>query len=409
MAKIGSGAITLTDVKDGIQPVVMQLSNEAHAFVADQNGKLTIEELQSFICDTSLWIGDVEAEYTEAVVIDADTAKANKNKYNIKLTSSNPAWIPAKSLFTHASGVKKCRIVMSAIPDGSLPEQKSAAIKVEVVVSNSIGRLVTGELTISLFKGIQGVDGVAIRLEPNRLYFTADGDNVLVAGQGNIVVKPKVIGDVGTKINVKLSKDGGAWYDYNGPTSFGTGTDSQKEDGTAGADGFVDYNPLDADKDGYHDSDITITPEMFGTADVMTIFVKGSANEHASDTISIARIKKGSAGEAALSVFINSSANGTVFKNGAMDTHKKTLTAEIYDMATGEEIKHGEGGYTVIYTWLKDKATCFVDASKNVLASGEVGAVPANGSQYNFIIVGSEDVEDGKSAEFTVNVNVEKA
>ena len=87
MAKIGSGAITLTDVKDGIQPVVMQLSNEAHAFVADQNGKLTVEELQSFICDVTLWIGDVEANYTEAVVLDADTAKANKNAFNIMFFS----------------------------------------------------------------------------------------------------------------------------------------------------------------------------------------------------------------------------------------------------------------------------------------------------------------------------------
>ena len=63
MSKIGTGAISITDVKDGIQPIVMQLSNEAHAFVADQNGNISAEELASFVCDTTLWIGDTEATY----------------------------------------------------------------------------------------------------------------------------------------------------------------------------------------------------------------------------------------------------------------------------------------------------------------------------------------------------------
>lgn len=405
MGKIGTGAISITDVKDGIQPVVMQLSNEAHAFVADQNGNISAEELGSFVCDTTLWIGDVEASYSESVVIDAVTAKTNKNKYNINITSSNPTWVPQKAVFTPAGGGgTKCRITMLTIPGTTLPASKSTAIKVEVTASNSIGRVVTGELTISLFKGIQGVDGVAIRLEPSKLYFMADGNNALIADQGNITIKPKVIGDVGNILNVKLSKDGGVWYDYNGPTQFGINGTTDTD-----ADGFKDYAPTDADKDGYHDYLLTITPEMFGTCDIMTVFVKGSANEHASDTLSIARVKKGSAGEAALSVFINSSANGTIFKNGALDTHKKTLTAEIYDMADGSEIIHGQNGYTVTYSWMKDSATCFVDAGKNVVASGEAGAIPATGSAYNFIIIGSEDVDDSKSAQFTVNVNVEKA
>ena len=399
MAKIGSGAISITDVKDGIQPIVMQLSNEAHAFVADQNGKVSLDELTSFACDTTLWVGDVEAEYTESVTLDAITAKANKMKYNIVITSSNPAWVPVKTIYTAPGGAKKCRITMSAIPEGAEPTAKSAAIKVEVIASNGIGRLVTGELTISLFKGIQGVDGVAIRLEPNRLYFMADGDNTLTAGQEPITIKPKIIGDVGSKLNVKLSKDGGVWYDYsNAAAAFGTGTDED-------ADGFTDYAPNDANADGYHDNNIVITPEMFGMADILTVFVKGSANEHASDTISIARVKKGSAGEAALSVFINSSANGTVFKNGALDTHKKTLTAEIYDMATGEEIKHGEAGYTVVYTWMQDNVPCYTDTGSNLVPSNTVGAIPA---QKAFIIIGSEDVNDGASSQFTVNVNVDK-
>jgi hypothetical protein len=291
MAKIGSGAISIVDVKDGIQPIVMQLSNEAHAFVADQSGNISAEELASFVCDTTLWIGDTEASYSESVVIDAVTAKTNKNTYNIKITDSNATWVSQKALFTPQSGAKKCRITMKTIPGGTLPAVKSNAIKVEVTASNSIGRVVTGELTISLFKGIQGVDGVAIRLEPSRLYFMADGDNKLVDGQGNITIKPKIIGNVGSVLNVKLSKDGGSWYDYNGPTAFGINGTTDTD-----ADGFKDYAPLDENKDGFHDYNLTITPEMFGTCDIMTVFVKGSANEHASDTLSIARVKKGFAG-----------------------------------------------------------------------------------------------------------------
>lgn len=404
MAKIGTGAISITDVKDGIQPIVMQLSNEAHAFVADQNGNISAEELASFVCDTTLWIGDVEATYSESVVIDATTAKTNKNTYNIKITDSNASWVSKKSIYSPGAGKpNKCRITMLTIPGTTLPASKSNAIKVEVTASNSIGRIVTGELTISLFKGIQGVDGVAIRLEPSRLYFMADGDNKLVEGQGNIVIKPKVIGNVGSVMNVKLSKDGGVWYDYNGQAIGPNGTTD------IDADGFKDYAPVDANKDGFYDYDIIITPEMFGTADILTVFVKGSANEHASDTLSIARVKKGSAGEAALSVFVNSSANGTIFKNGALDSHRKTLTAEIYDMADGSEIINGQNGYTVVYTWMKDSAPCYVDAGNNVINAGDVGAVPATGSKYSYIIIGSEDIVDGGSSQFTVNVNVEKA
>jgi hypothetical protein len=402
MAKIGSGAISIVDVKDGIQPIVMQLSNEAHAFVADQSGNISAEELASFVCDTTLWIGDTEASYSESVVIDATTAKANKNTYNIKITDSNATWVSQKALFTPQSGAKKCRITMKTIPGGTLPAVKSNAIKVEVTASNSIGRVVKGELTISLFKGIQGVDGVAIRLEPSRLYFMADDDNKLVDGQGNITIKPKIIGNVGSVLNVKLSKDGGAWYDYDGPTAFGINGTTDKD-----ADGFKDYAPLDANKDGFHDYNLTITPEMFGTCDIMTVFVKGSANEHASDTLSIARVKKGSAGEAALSVFINSDLNGTIFKNGALDTHKKTLSAEIYDMGTGNEIKDGVDGYTVTYSWFQDNQTVFIDSSKNVCPKTLPGAIPATG-KYPYIIIGAEDIEDGKSSNFTVNVNVDK-
>jgi hypothetical protein len=95
----------------------------------------------------------------------------------------------------------------------------------------------------------------------------------------------------GSVLNVKLSKDGGAWYDYDGPTAFGINGTTDTD-----ADGFKDYAPLDENKDGFHDYNLTITPEMFGTCDIMTVFVKGSANEHASDTLSIARVKKGSAG-----------------------------------------------------------------------------------------------------------------
>ena len=426
--KVGTGAISITDVKDGIQPIVMQLSNEAHAFVADQNGVVSPEELASFLCDVTLWIGDVEATYTDTVTLLTTgtpeaiaLAKANTNKYNITLTSSLPStWKPKKD----ANG-KKCKVTMTEIPTGSLPAQKSAQIKVEVIASNSIGRIVTGELTISLFKGIQGVDGVAIRLEPSRLYFMADGTNALVTPQTDITIKPKIIGDVGNVLNVKLSKDGGAFYDYDGPTIFGKNAAGQTAT-DVDSDGFKDYTPEDkAPKDGYHDYIITITPEMFGNADIMTVFVKGSVNEHASDTLSIARIKKGSAGEAALSVFINSSANGTIFKNGQLDTHRKILSAEVYDMATGTEIVDGVDGYSISYNWMQDSLPVYIEPNvptaqnkyRNVVnkVAYDVGkispnlAIPANGKGISYIQVGAEDVEDGKSSQFTVTVTVDKA
>jgi len=371
MAKVGTGAITLTDVKDGIQPIVMQLSNESHAFVADQNGTIDDIERASFECLTTLWVGDEEASYT-TTELTTTNAVDNKMKYNIILTSTRPTtWIPAKE-----QNVNKCKITMAAVPGGTTAEAKSAAIIVEVVAVNAIGRIVTGQLTISLTKGIQGVDGVAIRLEPNKLYFMADGDNNLVVDQPDVIIKPKIIGDVGTLT---------AYY---------------KKDGSAETQ--LDFVQADADEDGYNDTDIVITKEMFGTADTYSVIVRGTASTTANDVITIARVKQGSAGEAALSVFITSSQNGTVFKNGSMDTHKKTLTAEVYDMATGDQVVSVDGGVQVRYLWYFDGAVATVDSEGYLLTdgSGENATGP-------FIIVGSEDITDGGSNNISCNITVE--
>jgi hypothetical protein len=76
-------------------------------------------------------------------------------------------------------------------------------------------------------------------------------------------------------------------------------------------------------------------------------------------------------------------------------------------MGTGNEIKDGVDGYTVTYSWFQDNQTVFIDSSKNVCPKTLPGAIPATG-KYPYIIIGAEDIEDGKSSNFTVNVNVDK-
>ena len=364
--KIGSGAITLTDIMDGIQPVVFQLSNEAHAFVANPAGDVG-DDLNSFDCFTDVWVGEDKASYLDrGVVAITESNKANyKNKYNVTVTSNNSSWVPKL-----VSSGDRAKITLDAVPTGTV--DKSASLKVLFTCVNTIGNIVESERSITLTKGIQGVDGVAVRLEADSNYFMADADNNITTPE-MITIKTKVIGDCGT-LKAWVKKDGGV---------------------ETPVDTFVQK---DADADGYNDTNIIISKEYFGLCDRLSVIVRGSAASTASDVLTIARVKEGQRGKAALSVFISSDKNGMIFKNGSSDTHRKTLSAKVYDMETGTEISDG-----ITFLWKGDNEIVKVDAGDNVVPEGSSGAVNATNS---FIIVGSEDVPDGESVEYSCECTV---
>jgi len=367
--KIGSGAITLTDIMDGVQPVVFQLSNESHAFVADPTGEVGAD-ITSFKCDTLAWVGETSAEYLDRaqVEITEQNKTSYKGKYNVTVTSNKSSWVPkVVSMGTSA------RITMDAVPTGTT--DKSASLNVKFKVVNSIGNIVEGERLITLTKGIQGVDGVALRLEADSNYFMADADNQITTPDV-ITVKTKVIGDCGT-IQAFIKKDDGVEQPV---------------------ETFVD---ADANSDGYNDTNITVTKEFFGSSERCTVIVRGSAAATASDVLTIARVKEGQRGKAALSVFISSDKRGMIFKNGSADTHRKTLSAKVYDMETGSEISSG-----MTFLWKADGEVVKVDAGENVVPIGTTNAINATNS---YIIVGSEDIPDGESVEYSCEVTVSEA
>jgi len=364
--KIGAGAITLTDIMDGIQPAVFQLSNESHAFVANPAGDIGAD-ITSFDCDTAVWIGETRSEFLDkAVVTITETNKASyKFKYNVTVTSNKSSWVP--KLVSNGNDAK---ITMDAVPTGTT--DKSCTLTVRFTAVNSIGNIVESERLISLSKGIQGVDGVAVRLEADSNYFMADADNV-ITGPDVITIRTKVIGDCGT-LSAYVRKDDGV-------------------------EQVIDtFQQSDDDSDGYNDTDIVISKEFFGASERCSVIVRGSAASTASDVLTIARVKEGNRGKAALSVFISSDQKGMIFKNGSADTHRKTLTAKVYDMESGSEVTSG-----MTFLWKADNVIVKVDAGENVVPDDTSGAVNATNQ---FIIVGSEDVPDGESVEYTCEVTV---
>ncbi len=376
MNKIGIGAITLTDVMDGINPIVFQLSNESHTFVADQNGLIGDAEKATFDCFADTYIGETKATYTETVITDDNKADM-KSKYNVTVTSTNGAWTSAQ-----VSETGSVKITMDVVPTGTV--EKSTTLEVAFKAVNKVGNIVEGTRIISITKGIQGVDGVAVRLEADHNYFLTDSAGNFNNPSDQVTIRIKTIGDVGA-LTATMTKDGG------------TATS-------------IDLTQADDDDDGYNDTNLVLkandaddgTP-FFGDSDRVTISVSGDAASTASDVITIARVKAGKKGEAAITVFVGSSEKGTIFKNGSSDTHKKTLTAKAFDMETGNELTAD-----LTYAWKTrndagDLVSVYVDDTANVVPADTTDAVVAAGVS---IIVGSEDVPDGESAEFTCDVTV---
>ncbi len=361
MSKIASSSITLIDVMDGEQPITMFMSNANHTLVADANGYIQDVEKSVFESLSTVFIGETEAVYSETD-ISGDPAN-NKYKYNLEVTSAKDGW----TCTTEIDG-NKGKITLDTVPTGTT--NKSATIDVVVTVVNEKGNIQTGNMIISLSKGIQGVDGVAIRLEANKQYFVADGNNALIPNQNDVSIEIKAIGEIGTLTAYKRINGG-----------------SEVE--------ITDVVFADDDDDGVNDTNIVISSAEFDSADTYTVIVRGTGGATVSDSISIARVKQGIKGESAISVVISSDTNGNVFKNGNLDTHTKKISARVYDMETGNEITTG-----VTYLWKLNGENAKVDTDENITPSGEDDATES------YVNVESSDVPDGGAIDLTCEVSV---
>ncbi len=309
MARTGVGAITITDIQDGIHPISMVLSNQAHTFAADHLGTIPTAEKDKFSCEVFAFIGDTRATY------DSATTPAN-NTYKVTAVGSS-GWVPTIQVIASQAVIK-----LTSVPAGVT--NKTGSIDLTIEVKNYLGFTTTIEAVVSLGKMIEGADGAGVYLTPSRqtFQFTSEG----VTSDGDIEIPVSSVGNVGS-----LS----AFYALNGSTSWGVltvGTGANKA--------------KSIDIDGLGDNDkIVISKDNFASADVFTIKVSGSTG--GSDITSLIKIQDGDTGAASVSVVITSNTGGMVFKNNAGAT--KTLTASVYDMADGSKLTSG-----VTYQWMKN-------------------------------------------------------
>jgi len=341
MARSAIGAVSITDVKDGIHPISMVLSNQSHTFAADTTGAVTTGEKAQFSCELFVYIGDTRATYSTA-------ASPANGTYNVSLTKTD-GWDYETSVVSGQLVVK-----VKTVPTGVT--NKTGTITLSIVVENLVGNSTTMEAVISLAKAIEGANGAIVELTPSRQTFQFDEAND--SNDGDITIPIRAIGNVGT-----LS----AQYSRNGATSW-----SALAVGTAANKAKV------IDIDGANNNDqIVISKANFGTSDIFTVKVTGGTG--GSDIVSIIKIQDGSTGPASLFVSIKSSTQGFIFKNNAGTT--KTLTARVYDMKDGSEITSG-----VTYQWYKN-------------------SVSMSGKTSKTLSVTASDVVNGGSDEFSCQIS----
>jgi len=325
MARSSVGAVTITDVLDGFNPLSALLTNQSHTFSANANGDVDNTTKNRFSSTVKAFVGVTEATYN---------ATGGNNTFKIlSVTSSNTSWTFARTGATITSNV---------IPGGLVVSNKDTTVDVVLEIINSVGSATETTLTISLAKAIQGAGGVVVSLAPNRQTFSFNSDGV--TADGSITIDVTYAGDAGGCV-AAYSKNGGAW------TALTQGSGASRAS-------VLDVNGADpADR-------IVITPANFGDSGSFAIRVTG--NNGGMDVISIARIQDGARGQGALSVFINSSSQGFTFKNNVGPN--KTLTAIVFDNDTGTTIS----GASLTYAWKKDGVAIGTDSATIVVSPNDI-------------------------------------
>ena len=340
MARTGVGAITITDIKDGIHPISMVLTNQSHTFSADWQGTISAAEKDIFSCGIFAYVGDTRAIYDPAVT------PAN-NTYAVTIVDT-AGWVSSKTVVNNQLVIK-----LTSVPTGVT--NKSGVLNLTINIKNYLGNITTIEAVISLAKMIEGADGTVVTLTPSRQTFQFDEKGVTT--DGNIVIPVTAMGNVGSLA---------AFYALNGATSW-----------SALTVGTTVNKATTIDIDGLNGNDqIVISAANFGTADVFTVKVTGAAG--GADITSIIRIQDGNTGPAALLVTITSSTGGMIFKNNAGAT--KVLTAKIYDMKDGSQLTAG-----TTYQWRKNSVT-IAGATTSTLSVTPTDITDDGSEEYTCIV-----------------------
>lgn len=396
MARQASGAITITDITDGTDPISAQMTNENHTFSANTTGDISNDERLLFSSEIIVYLGSTRLGY----------AASGSSTYKLGAISDNNSW-SATSTTTTGQAV----ITVAAagdVPSGA--DAPSGVLIIPVIVTNAANGTTTLNLSLTLSKVSQGAGGTIIRLNPNQRAFFLDADDQETpAGQGDITTGIIYQGSQGA-VTVSSSVNGAAYATVSvNPVTTPTNVPS----------GSIKTQDVSGDTNGSDDNFVISIENFFGTdasgnldATTNTVTYKVTSDNGGIDTFSVLAVRKGDTGASAIIVTVESS-NGIAFKTGTSNIDK-TLTTVVYDANTGTEIlnKKNSGTVDIKYEWfLGDTTDALVqtDDTRNVVASGgtdATGTITASGSSaFHQIIVGDEDVATYQQYTCRVTVN----
>jgi predicted secreted protein len=334
MARTSVGAITISDINDGFNPISVVLGNQSHSFAASSTGAVSDTEKNRFKCELFVYLGASRIPYS---------ASAATSTYDVALTPSG-SWTVTSDTTTGQSVIE-----VASCPTGLDSADKTGLIEVAITVTNGAGNATVVTAIISLSKAVIGAGGAIISLVPSRQSFKFDE-----AGNtsGSDIQIPVVIQGTLNDMSAFISTNGGAFSSL----SVGPNANQAKSVEIDGANG----NDL-----------IVISADNFGSAETMAIKVEGGGD--AVDVISIVRIQDGNTGAASLLVIITSNVNGFEFRNNTGPA--KTLTAKVYDNKDGSLISSG-----ITYAWAKNGVATGTNSANLNVTFGDI----ANGGSEQF-------------------------
>jgi hypothetical protein len=321
MARTAQGAITIMDVKDGIHPLSVVLSNHSHAFAASAAGLIPESERLAFRCEVYAFVGATRA------IVNNTSPYANSTYRVSKVDPSG--WVSTVTI-TNDQAI----VTITTVPTGTV--NKSAVIPLTITIVNSVGSETVVSAIISLSKAIEGTAGQIVQLTPNRQTFRFN--ELGVTTDGTVTIAVVSAGNTGA-LTAQYSVNGGAW------AALTVGTTLNKA-------ASIDINGTAPDT-------ITLTAANFGSASNFAIKVAGATG--GSDSVSIIKVQDGSTGPGALLVVINSSDGGYVFKNNT--GNNKILSVTVYDMTTGAVVT------PTTWQWKKNGVNVAITATLTVSAA----------------------------------------
>jgi len=364
MAFTVTGVTTISDVRDGVSPPTIYLTNENHTFVADASA--AVSDLSGFSTSVQVFVGTTEYNYeagsgqTTGQNFRIGTPTVTPTSANITVSTSSMGVITVSDANTSSTG----------FVDGNPVNEFTVSVPITVggFGTTTINRL------ISFSKSIGGTAPI-VRVESNTQTVEYDQTGS-ISRTANIVVTANEINFTSTAA-VTWEYRAGATGAYSALS--GTG---------------ITLNTTDPET-------ATITPAAFNTllSTQRTITIRARrggtiTNPELYDQITIARVNDG---EAAITVVITTTSGSNILKS---ETDSVTIRADVYQAGT---LLTPQADWN--YTWSKDGTT--LTAANIAAMTGNANSGYVQGgtpTQSRSIVVEGDGITDNASALFACEV-----